>query len=96
MYDVIHQRQSVPDLYKAKLTEAGLFTEAELIKVEDDYFQFLDEQLKDADRVVDPAWTPFNNNWSGISQASDKAVTVWETGLIFAHFLLNSTLYETI
>lgn len=80
MYDVIHQRKSVPDLYKEKLTEKGLYTEAELVKIEEEYFSFLDKQLKDADRIVDPVWTPFKDNWSGICQANDKATTVWETG----------------
>lgn len=86
MYDVIHQRKSVPDLYKEKLTKSGLLSEAELIKIEEEYFSLLDENLKDADRIVDPVWTPFKDNWSGISQASDKATTVWETGIFF--FLL--------
>ena len=82
MYDIIHQKQSVPDLYKAKLTEVGVFTEADLVQIEEEYFTFLDEQLKDADRLVDPVWTPFTSNWSGLGQASDKAVTVWDTGIM--------------
>ena len=81
MYDVIHQRESVPDLYKKKLVQDDVFTEAEITEMEKTYYEFLDVELKDADRPVDdPAWTPFGGNWTGLQQADDKSVTVWDTG----------------
>ena len=80
MYDVIHQRESVPDLYKKKLIEDGIVTEAEMTSIENEYYASLDEQLKDADRQVDPAWSPFEDNWKGIQQASHQSATTWDTG----------------
>uniref|UniRef100_A0A7M5XIJ9 Transketolase-like pyrimidine-binding domain-containing protein n=1 Tax=Clytia hemisphaerica TaxID=252671 RepID=A0A7M5XIJ9_9CNID len=80
MYDVIHQRESVPDLYKKKLIQDGVVTETEIESIESEYYALLDEQLKDADRQVEPAWKPFEDNWKGIQQASHQSASTWDTG----------------
>lgn len=79
LYALIHSRRSVPDLYSEKLIEEGVVSEQECLKIHDEHFDWLNEEL-----VASENWKPkdvyFKAQWEGISQAAD-AVTVWDTGI---------------
>ena len=81
MYEVINKRSSVPDLYKEKLIQDGVATESEITGWENDCENILEEHLKGSDAKVEPAWSPFQGNWSGIQQPDLNAVTLWDTGM---------------
>lgn len=81
MYKVIHDRRTVPDMYKKKLIAELIVSESEISDFEREYNNFLDSEFSQSDTFRD-AWKPFEGNWSGLCQANDNQVTLWETGTL--------------
>ena len=80
MYDVINNRQSVPDMYADQLVEKGVVTQEELTNEVSTLTAHLTEQLKLADSCS-PCTTHLGGLWSGLVQPSSEKTTTWDTGI---------------
>ncbi|XP_065076588.1 probable 2-oxoglutarate dehydrogenase E1 component DHKTD1 homolog, mitochondrial [Ochlerotatus camptorhynchus] len=85
LYNVIHNRSSVPDLYAKKLIESEEITQNDVdttVKAHHDYLNSELQNLND----YQPEKSYFEHQWTGIQQAGNE-VTVWNTGIDYS--LLN-------
>uniref|UniRef100_A0A8C4NNJ4 2-oxoadipate dehydrogenase complex component E1 n=1 Tax=Eptatretus burgeri TaxID=7764 RepID=A0A8C4NNJ4_EPTBU len=79
MYQTIRFRQSVPDLYAAKLVAEGAISTEEVERVKSSYFAKLSEHLANTDSFS-PRSTHLQAHWSGLALPS-PCISVWNTGL---------------
>ena len=79
MYRVIHDRESVPDLYAKKVIEEGHVDENYLSNEISKYNDEMSKALTQADQFQ-PENIHFKGLWSDCQQASDDVATTWNTG----------------
>lgn len=80
MYQVIENRQSVPDIYADSLVTRGVVTHEELQKDVADYTTCLNDELKLSDNFT-PIMSYLEGHWKGLVQASEDKITTWDTGI---------------
>lgn len=85
LYNVIHNRSSVPDLYAKKLLESGDLTQSDIDTVVKSHHEFLNSELQSVNSYQ-PEKSYFERQWSGIQQAGNE-ITTWDTGVDYS--LLN-------
>ncbi|XP_076267795.1 putative 2-oxoadipate dehydrogenase complex component E1 homolog [Rhynchophorus ferrugineus] len=79
LYSVINSRRSVPQLYRSKLEGEEVISDKECDELYDEYFDWLNEELKAADEW-EAEDSYFKEQWQNISQP-DEAITIWDTGI---------------
>ncbi|KAG4071158.1 hypothetical protein HA402_001148 [Bradysia odoriphaga] len=79
MYQIIHSRKSVPDLYSEKIVNENVTTREHLVDVVKEHVAFLNSELSATDSYKPEAYY-FKKQWSHIQQASSN-VTTWDTGV---------------
>lgn len=79
LYDVIHNRPSIPDKYAAKLMEDKVMTKEDIDTMVDNHMKHLNQELTDVDRY-EPEATYYKGQWTELKQAGDQ-ITYWNTGL---------------
>lgn len=80
IYEIIHQRQSVPDLYAARLAEEKVLSAEQAKEVREKYIAYLGEELALAPKYETPA-SFFEQQWAGLQLAPGNELTYWDTGL---------------
>ncbi|XP_034113046.1 probable 2-oxoglutarate dehydrogenase E1 component DHKTD1 homolog, mitochondrial isoform X1 [Drosophila albomicans] len=80
IYKIIHQRQSVPDLYADKLATEGVLSKDEAKQLREKYMAHLGEELALAPTYVPPP-SFFEKQWAGLTSAPANELTYWDTGL---------------
>ena len=80
MYQVIENRQSVPDTYADSLVTRGVATHEELQKDVAGYTTYLNDELKLSDNLT-PITSYLEGPWKGLVQASEDRITTWDTGI---------------
>ncbi len=84
MYKKIAERQSVPNLYKEKITTKGCLIESEVIDHDVNGFKsMLDEALNQVNKnsyEIQKRNTYLNKNWSHMNHPSETSVSEWSTG----------------
>ncbi|XP_055587135.1 probable 2-oxoglutarate dehydrogenase E1 component DHKTD1 homolog, mitochondrial [Uranotaenia lowii] len=96
LYEVIHGRGSVPDLYAKKLVEAGVMTQDEVSGVVQKHMDFLNSELQNVNHYQ-PEKSYFEQQWSGLQQAGNE-VTIWDTGVdygLLGHIARTSVQYPS-
>lgn len=81
IYQVIHNRGTVPDMYRKELIDGGVCTENELSAIESEYTNFLEREYKKIETGELYGWEPFKDSWSGITQADTYSTSTWNTGI---------------
>uniref|UniRef100_A0A0C9RMD5 CG1544 protein n=1 Tax=Fopius arisanus TaxID=64838 RepID=A0A0C9RMD5_9HYME len=79
LYKLIHNRKSVPDLYRAKLEDSGLYTKDQTEEIISKHTTVLANALKQVDNYV-PQPSYFTHRWAGFQQAQ-SSLTSWDTGV---------------
>ncbi|XP_064622382.1 2-oxoadipate dehydrogenase complex component E1-like [Lineus longissimus] len=79
MYQVINNKASVPDQFRAQVVNEGLCGDAELEECVNDWQKHLNDQIKLSESHV-PKADHLEKQWSGFSQAPDS-ISKWETGV---------------
>ncbi|XP_059615190.1 probable 2-oxoglutarate dehydrogenase E1 component DHKTD1 homolog, mitochondrial [Phlebotomus argentipes] len=82
LYQIIHNRKSVPDKYTDFLVSENEMTQEEVNKIAKDHTNFLASELSNLDSYEPEKWY-FRKQWSGMKQAGSE-VTVWDTGLDYS------------
>ncbi|XP_055630501.1 probable 2-oxoglutarate dehydrogenase E1 component DHKTD1 homolog, mitochondrial isoform X2 [Toxorhynchites rutilus septentrionalis] len=85
LYQVIHNRDSVPNLYARKLLDSGELTQSEVDSVVKKHIDYLNHELQNVNEYQ-PEKSYFERQWNGILQAGSE-ITVWDTGVDYS--LLN-------
>ncbi|KAH8407072.1 hypothetical protein KR222_005684 [Zaprionus bogoriensis] len=80
IYKIIHQRQSVPDLYAARLAEENVLSAEQALEVREKYIAHLGEELALAPKYEPPP-SYFEQQWAGLQLAPANELTYWDTGL---------------
>ena len=80
MYKVIHNRQSVPDLYAGRLVQEGDVPPEYFAGKILEYNEELSTALAQADKHQ-PENFHFMGEWKSCRQARDDVVTTWDTGM---------------
>uniref|UniRef100_W8AY39 Putative 2-oxoglutarate dehydrogenase E1 component DHKTD1, mitochondrial n=1 Tax=Ceratitis capitata TaxID=7213 RepID=W8AY39_CERCA len=92
VYQIIHNRKSVPDLYTEKLVRDGVLTTVQAEAMRTDYWNYLDAELKLSESYK-PEANYFKKQWTGLTSATDQ-LTVWDTGLDYQ--LLNYIGHQSV
>ena len=79
MYKVIHERETVPNLYKNKLIEEEIIGENDVKQFEEEYMECLVHELSKSNEI-EPSFNVFGRNWANLQQAGDEYTTMWDTG----------------
>ncbi|XP_070576884.1 2-oxoadipate dehydrogenase complex component E1-like [Ptychodera flava] len=79
MYNVIHNRRSVPDEYLDQLEREGVCKKSEITSQVAEYHADLNQQLSRVDQHV-PTANHLEKQWSGFIQAPAH-ITMWDTGV---------------
>ncbi|XP_064535952.1 probable 2-oxoglutarate dehydrogenase E1 component DHKTD1 homolog, mitochondrial [Drosophila montana] len=80
VYQIVHQRQSVPDLYAAELARQGVLSAEQSSQLREKYIAYLNEELALAPTYQPPA-SYFEQQWAGLKLAPGNELTYWDTGL---------------
>ncbi|EDW16268.1 probable 2-oxoglutarate dehydrogenase E1 component DHKTD1 homolog, mitochondrial [Drosophila mojavensis] len=80
VYKIVHQRQSVPDLYAAELAKQGVLSVEQAKQMREQYMSYLNEELSLAPSYQPPA-SYFEQQWAGLQLAPANELTYWDTGL---------------
>ncbi|EDW82987.1 uncharacterized protein Dwil_GK22616 [Drosophila willistoni] len=80
VYKIVHQRESVPDMYTKKLDEEGVLSAEQAKQMRDNYMAHLGEELALA-ATYQPPPSYFEKQWAGLQLAPSKELTYWDTGL---------------
>ena len=80
MYQVIENRQSVPDIYADSLVSRGVVNHEDLQKDVADHTTYLNDELKRSDNIT-PTTSYLEGHWKGLVQASQDKITEWDTGI---------------
>ena len=80
MYKVIHNRQSVPDLYAEMLIQEEVVPPECFVDKILEYNEELSAALAQADKHQ-PENFHFKGEWTSCRQARDDVVTTWDTGM---------------
>ncbi|XP_049870950.1 probable 2-oxoglutarate dehydrogenase E1 component DHKTD1 homolog, mitochondrial [Pectinophora gossypiella] len=78
LYQLIHSRKSIADLYAEKLVSDGVMAEEEVKNITTDFTAYLQKELE-ASVSYRPQADYFKEQWSKLTLAP-KAVEVWDTG----------------
>ncbi|CAH2085300.1 unnamed protein product [Euphydryas editha] len=79
LYQLIHNRKSIPDTYAARLIADGSVAESDVNEISSSYHKYLQAQYEAASSYT-PEVSYYQEQWSNISPAP-KAVEVWDTGV---------------
>uniref|UniRef100_A0A034W3N6 Putative 2-oxoglutarate dehydrogenase E1 component DHKTD1-like protein, mitochondrial n=1 Tax=Bactrocera dorsalis TaxID=27457 RepID=A0A034W3N6_BACDO len=79
VYQIIHNRKSVPDMYVEKLIENGVLNSEQAKSMRSDYWNYLDSELAISESYK-PEANYFKKQWTGLTSATDN-LTIWDTGL---------------
>ncbi|XP_063972436.1 probable 2-oxoglutarate dehydrogenase E1 component DHKTD1 homolog, mitochondrial isoform X2 [Diachasmimorpha longicaudata] len=79
IYKLIHNRSSVPDLYKSQLEASGILTSSQSEEIISKHTNFLGNALKQVDNYI-PQPSYFTHRWMGFQQAQ-TSLTSWDTGV---------------
>ncbi|GAB0099368.1 Probable 2-oxoglutarate dehydrogenase E1 component DHKTD1 homolog, mitochondrial [Sergentomyia squamirostris] len=82
LYNIIHNRKSVPDKYTDMLVEENEMTREEVNKIVEEQTNFLTSELNQVDAYEPDHWY-FRKQWAGMKQAGGE-VTIWDTGLDYS------------
>uniref|UniRef100_A0A6M2DDZ7 Putative 2-oxoglutarate dehydrogenase e1 subunit n=1 Tax=Xenopsylla cheopis TaxID=163159 RepID=A0A6M2DDZ7_XENCH len=94
LYNIIHNRKSVPDLYSEKLVSQGVMSSEEVSKIVKDYTDYLNGELQTVDSY-EPEESYLKKQWQGFQQAP-SAITEWDTGVdpsLLMYIGINSVKY---
>ncbi|KAH8278344.1 hypothetical protein KR018_000038 [Drosophila ironensis] len=80
VYKIVHQRESVPDLYAKQLAKEEVLSEPQAKQMRDDYMKYLGEELALAP-TYEPPPSFFEKQWKDMQLAPSKELTYWDTGL---------------
>lgn len=80
IYQLIHNRKSVPDLYAEKLIAENIVTEEFVQQVVDRHHRYLNDELTSM-ATYQPESNAFRKQWQGIEPASSSSITTWDTGM---------------
>lgn len=80
VYKIVHQRQSVPDLYAAELAKQGVLSAEQAKQMREQYMSYLNEELSLAPSYQPPP-SYFEQQWAGLQLAPAHELTYWDTGL---------------
>lgn len=78
LYEIIHNRKTVPDKYAEKLKSEGVLSQDEIETAVNKYTDWLNECLKRSDTYT-PEENYFKQQWAGFTQAPE-AITSWDSG----------------
>ncbi|KAH8308321.1 hypothetical protein KR059_010519 [Drosophila kikkawai] len=83
VYKIVHQRESVPDLYAKQLAKEQVLSESQAKEMRDNYMKYLGEEL-----ALAPTYQPppsyFEKQWKDLQLAPSKELTYWDTGLDYS------------
>ncbi|XP_053605594.1 probable 2-oxoglutarate dehydrogenase E1 component DHKTD1 homolog, mitochondrial [Plodia interpunctella] len=79
MYQVIHNRKSIPDLYADKLISEGILTHNQVDGITQEYSKYLQSQYE-AVPTYKPEVSYYQDQWSKMSPAL-RNVEIWDTGV---------------
>ncbi|XP_058821840.1 probable 2-oxoglutarate dehydrogenase E1 component DHKTD1 homolog, mitochondrial [Topomyia yanbarensis] len=82
LYNVIHNRSSVPDLYARKLLESGEMSQSDVESVVKNHMEYLNAELQSLSEYQ-PEKNYFEQQWKEIQQASNE-ITTWDTGVDYS------------
>ncbi|XP_058443046.1 probable 2-oxoglutarate dehydrogenase E1 component DHKTD1 homolog, mitochondrial isoform X2 [Malaya genurostris] len=82
LYNVIHNRSSVPDLYVRKLLDAEELTQSDVDSTIKRHTEYLNAELQSVNEFQ-PEKSYFEQQWNGIQQASND-ITTWDTGVAYS------------
>lgn len=80
LYQKIHARKSVPDVYSEQLAKEGIFSREDKAKVVADHMELLNQEYNNMESYQ-PVRENLSGAWSGMAEPSNDHVTEWETGL---------------
>lgn len=83
VYQIIHQRKSVPDLYAAQLASQGVLSAEQANQMRDKYLAHLGEEMALASTYQPPP-SYFEKQWAGLTSAPSNELTYWDTGLDYS------------
>uniref|UniRef100_A0A336KE13 CSON006636 protein n=1 Tax=Culicoides sonorensis TaxID=179676 RepID=A0A336KE13_CULSO len=78
LYQIIHNRKSIPDKYAEKLIQENILTKEECDTIVESHMKHLNEELAQVDNYK-PEATYYKRQWTGLKQAGDQ-ITYWDTG----------------
>ncbi|XP_067617256.1 probable 2-oxoadipate dehydrogenase complex component E1 homolog isoform X2 [Eurosta solidaginis] len=79
IYQIIHNRKSVPDLYVDHLTREGVLSSEDAKAIRQTYWNYLDSELAES-KAYAPQASYLKKQWTGLINATDQ-LTTWDTGL---------------
>lgn len=79
LYQLIHNRKSIPDFYADKLTSEGVLSQDEVKEISNAYTKYLQSQYEMVPNYK-PEVTYYQEQWSGLKPAP-KAIETWDTGV---------------
>ncbi|XP_036324066.1 probable 2-oxoglutarate dehydrogenase E1 component DHKTD1 homolog, mitochondrial isoform X2 [Rhagoletis pomonella] len=92
VYQIIHNRKTVPDLYVEKLIQLSVLSNEEAKAMRQSYWDYLDSELSQA-KSYRPEANYFKKQWTGLTSATET-ITVWDTGLDYQ--LLNYIGHQSV
>ncbi|XP_054725087.1 probable 2-oxoglutarate dehydrogenase E1 component DHKTD1 homolog, mitochondrial [Anastrepha obliqua] len=92
IYQIIHNRKSVPDMYVEKLENESVLTTEEAKAIRQAFWDHLDTELTLAESYK-PKTNYFRKQWTHLTSATNKH-TVWDTGLDYQ--LLNYIGHQSV